>query len=116
MVMNSFSFCLSIKLLLFHSIPNDDLLSSELWLSVSSFEQFNMSCQFFQPAEKSADKLMRLFLPLICCFSLAVFKIFLLILKFCNFVYTLSQCVSLCSSYLELSGLPGSKCLFPFSD
>ena len=48
-------------------------------------------------------------------FSLVAFKVLSLSLTF-HFNYNVSWCVSLNSTYLELSGLLGAGCLFPSSD
>ena len=86
-MLNSLSFCLSVKLLISPSILNESLAG---WS--------NLGCQFFPfitlnisyhsllacrvSAERSADNLMGIPLYDICCFSLAAFNIFSLYLIF----------------------------------
>ena len=84
MVLNSFSFCLSVKVLISLSNVNETLAV-----------QSNLGCRFFPfstlkmyghsllacrvSAERLAIKLMGIPLYVICCFSLAPFNIFLCI-------------------------------------
>ena len=119
MVLNSFHFCLSGKLLI-------SLLNLKKGLAGQSI----LSCRFFPfitlnipypsllacrvSVENSADSLMGVSLAVICCFSVVAFNI----LSVFNFLSVWLLCVSVCSflglSCLGLSVLPGLGWLFPF--
>ena len=90
-VLNSLSFCLSVKLLISPSNLNEILArQSNLGCRFFPFISLNMSCHSLLAcrvsAEKSADILMGVPLYVICCFSLIVFNIFSLSLIFVNLI------------------------------
>ena len=91
MVLNSLSFCLSVKLLISPSYLNELLAGySNLGSGLFSFITLNMSCHSL-PAwrvsiERSAVILMGIPLCVICCFSLAAFNIYSLCLIFVNLI------------------------------
>ena len=83
MVLNSLSFCLSVKVLLSPSNLNEILAGqSNLGCKFFLFITLNMSCPSLVAcrvsAERSAVNLMGIPLYLICCFSLTAFNIFCL--------------------------------------
>ena len=80
MVLNSLSFCLSVKLLISPSYLNELLASySNLGCRFFSFITLSMSCHSLLDwrvsVERSAVILMGITLCVICCFSLAAFNI-----------------------------------------
>ena len=80
MVLNSLSFCLSVKLLISPSYLNEILAGySNLGCRLFSFITLSMSCHSFLAwrvsIERSAVILMGIPLCVICCFSLAAFNI-----------------------------------------
>ena len=80
MVLNSFSFCLSIKLLISPSNLNDSLVGqSILSCRFFPFSTLSISCHSLLAckvsAEKSGDSLMEILLYVTSCSSLAAFKI-----------------------------------------
>ena len=115
MVLNSLSFCLSLKLLTSPSYLNEFLAGySNLSCRFSPFSTLNISCQSFLACrvspERSVVKCMGFPLYVTCCFSLAAFNI----LSFCLvFVSLISMCPG-----MFLSGfiLYGSLCLLDLID
>ena len=90
MVLNSLSFCLSVKLLIPPSYLNEILARySNLGCRFFSFITLSMSCHSFWPEvsiERSAVILMGIPLCVICCFTLAAFNICSLCLIFLNLI------------------------------
>ena len=91
MVLNSLSFCLSVKLLISPSYLNEILAEySNLGCSLFSFITLSMSCHSLLALrvsiERSAVILMGTSLCVICCFSLAAFNIYSLCLIFVNLI------------------------------
>ena len=91
MVLNSLSFCLSVKLLISTSYLNEILAGfSNLGCRLFSFITLSISCQSLLAwrvsIEKSAVILMGIPLCVICCFSLAAFNICSLCLIFVNLI------------------------------
>ena len=89
MVLNSLSFCLSVKLLISPSYLNEILAGySNLGCRLFSFITLSMSCHSLLvwrvSIERSAVILMGIPLCVICCFSLAAFNICSLCLIFVN--------------------------------
>ena len=115
-VLNSFSFCLSVKLLISPSNLNESLSRySILGYRFFSFITFNILCHFLLAfrvsAEKSAYTLMGVPLYVTSCFSLDVF-IILFIFNFCH-LFVICLGVDLFGFIcLELSVFPGPGCLF----
>ena len=115
MVLNSLSFCLSVKLLISPSNLNEILAEySNLGCRFFSFSTLNICCHSLLAcrvsAEKSADNLMGIPLYVICCFSLAAFNIFSLNLIFVSLI----NMFLLGLSCVGLSAVPGLGWLFPF--
>ena len=96
-VLNSFSFCLSVKVLNYPS-KLDEILAgqSNLGCKFFPFITLNMSCHSLLAcrisAERSAVKLMGIPLYVICCFSLVAFNNFSLSLIF---VYLVTMCLGM---------------------
>ena len=91
MVLNSLSFCLSVKLLISPSCLNEILAGySNLGCRLFSFITLSMSCHSLLAwtvfIERSAVILMGIPLCVICCFSLAAFNIYSLCLIFVNLI------------------------------
>ena len=91
MVLNSLSFCFSVKLLISPSYLNEILAGySNLGCKLFSFITLSMSCHSLLASrvsiERSAVILMGIPLCVICYFSLAVFNIFSLCLMFVNLI------------------------------
>ena len=91
MVLNSLSFCLSVKLLISPSYLNEILAGySNLDCSLFSFIPFSMSSHSLLAwrvcIERSGVILMGIPLCVICCFSLAAFNICSLCLTFVNLI------------------------------
>ena len=91
MVLNSLSFCLSVKLLISPSYLNEILAGySNVGCRLFSFITLSMSCHSLLAwrvsIERSAVILMRNPLCVICCFSLAAFNICSLCLIFVNLI------------------------------
>ena len=91
MVLNSLSFCLSVKLLISPSYLNEILSGySNLSYRLFSFITLSMSCHSLLAwrvsIERSAVILMGIPLWVICCFSLATFHICSLCLIFANLI------------------------------
>ena len=91
MVLNSLSFCLSVKLLNSPSYLNDILDGyGNLGGRLFSFITLNMSCHYLLASrvsiERSAVILMGILLCVICCFSLVDFNICSLCLIFVNLI------------------------------
>ena len=90
-VLNSLSFCLSVKLFISPSCLNEILAGySNLGCRLFSFITLSMSCHSLLAwrvsIERSAVTLMGILLCVICCFSLAAFKICSLCLIFVNLI------------------------------
>lgn len=83
------------------------------WLAVFSFSILNILCHSLltckMSAKKSAYRPMGFPLYITSCFSLAVFKILSL-----SLTIMISLCVGLFELSLELSGIPGPRCLVSF--
>ena len=112
MVLNSLSFCLSVKVLISPSNVNVILAgSSNLGCSFSPFITLSMSCHCLLAcrvsAERSAVNLMGIPLYVICCFSLAAFNIFSLYLIFDSLSNTCLGVFLLGFICMGLSVLPG---------
>ena len=91
MVLNSLSFCLSVKLLNSPSYLNEILAGySNLGYRLFSFITLSMSCHSLLAWRVSIDRsaviLMGIPLCVICCFSLAAFNICSLCLIFVNLI------------------------------
>ena len=91
MVLNSLSFCLSVKLLISPSYLNEILSGySNLGCRLFSFITLSMYCHSLLACrvstERSAVILMGIALCVICCFSLAAFNICSLCLIFVNLI------------------------------
>ena len=91
MVLNSLSFCLSVKLLISLSYLNEILAGySNLGCRFFSFITLSMSCQSLLgwrvSIERSDVIFMGIPLCVTCCFSLAAFNIFSLCLIFINLI------------------------------
>ena len=91
MVLNSLSFCLSVKLLISPSYLNETLAGySNLGCRLFSFITLSMSCHSLLAwrvsIERSTVILMGIPLCVICCFSLAAFNICSLCLIFVNLI------------------------------
>ena len=91
MVLNSLSFCLSVKFLISPSYLNEILAGySYLGCRLFSFITLSMSCHSLLAcrvsSERSAVILMGIPLCVICCFSLAAFNICSLCLIFVNLI------------------------------
>ena len=91
MVLNSLSFCLSVKLLISPAYLNEILAGySNLGCRLFSFITLSMSCHSLLAwrvsIERSAVILMGILLCVICCFSLAAFNICSLCLIFVNLI------------------------------
>ena len=87
MVLNSLSFCLSVKVLISPSNLNEIFAGlSNLGCRFFPFITLNTSCHTLLACtvsvERSAVNIMRIPLYIICCFSLAAFNIFSLYLLF----------------------------------
>ena len=98
-MLNSFSFCLSVKLSISSSNVNNSLAGqSILSCRFFLFITLNISCHSLlacrASAEKSADSLMGVPLYVICYFSIAAFNILSLFLIFVSLI-TLCLCVFL---------------------
>ena len=92
MVLNSLSFCLSVKLLIPPLYLNEILVGySNLACRLFSFITLSMSCHSLLvwrvSIERSPVILMGIPLCVICCFSLAAFNICSLYLIFVNLIY-----------------------------
>ena len=92
MVLNSLSFCLSVKLLIYPSYLNEILAGySNLGCRLFSLITLSMSCHSFLAwkvyIDRSAVILMGIPLCVICCFSLAAFNICSLCLIFVNLIH-----------------------------
>ena len=90
-MLNSFSFCLSVKLLISSSYLNEILAGySNLGCRFFSFITLSMSCHSLLAwrvsIERSAVIFMGIPLCVICCFSLAAFNICSLCLIFVNLI------------------------------
>ena len=90
-MLNYFSFCLSVKLLISSSYLNQSLAGySNLGCMFFSFITLSMSCHSLLAwrvsIERSAVSLMGIPLWVICCFSLAAFNICSLCLIFVNLI------------------------------
>ena len=90
-VLNSLSFCLSVKLLISPSYLNEILAGySNLGCRLFFFITLSMSCHSLLAwrvsIERSAVILMGIPLCVICCFSLAAFNIYSLCLIFVNLI------------------------------
>ena len=99
-VLNSFSFCLSKKLLISLSNLSESLAGySILGSRFFSFVTLNISCHslldFRVSALRSAVTLMGVPLYVICCFSLVAFNILFFVFSFCQFDLYGSFCVCL---------------------
>ena len=109
-VLNSLSFCLSVKLLISPSYLNEILAGySNLSCRLFSFITLSMSCHSFLAGRVSIERspviIMGIPLCVICCFSLAAFNICSLCLIFVNL---LNMCLGVfCLSCLGLSGFLG---------
>ena len=95
-VLNSFSFCLSVKVLISPLILNESLAGqSSLDCRFFPFITFNISCQsllaFIASAEISADNFMDVPLYAICCFFFDDFSVFSLYLIFVSLI---NMCLS----------------------
>ena len=91
MVLNSLSFCLSVKLLISPSYLNEIFAGfSNLGYRFFSFITFKYALPFPSGLksfyERSAVILMGIPLSVMCCFPLAVFNIFSLYLMFANLI------------------------------
>ena len=91
MVLNSLSFCLSVKLLISPSYLNEILAGySNIGCRFLSFITLSMFCHSLlaqrASIERSAVILMGIPLSVICCFSLAAFNICSLCLIFVNLI------------------------------
>ena len=91
MVLNSFSFCLSVKVLIPLSNLDESLAGQNiLGCRFFPFITLNIPCYSLLAcrvsAEKSADNLMGIPLYVICCFSLVAFNIFFVSLIFVNLI------------------------------
>ena len=91
MVLNSLSFCFSVKLLISPSYLNENFAGySNLGYSLFSFITLGMSCHSLLACivsiERSAAILTGIPLCVICCFSLAAFNICSLCLIFVNLI------------------------------
>ena len=115
MVLNSLSFCLSVKLLISPSYLNEILAGySNMGCSLFSFITLSMSCHSLLawrvPIEKSAFILMGISLCVICCFSLAAFNICSLCFILLIWLVCVLGCFSLALScwdsrdFLDLGG------------
>ena len=117
-VLNSLSFCLSLKVLISPSNLNEILAGqSNLGCRFFSFITLNMPCHSLLAcrvsAERSAVNLMGIPLYVICWFSLAGFNIFSLYLIFDSLI-NMSWRVSPWIYPVWDSVFPGLYCLFPF--
>ena len=85
-MLNSFSFCLSVKLLISLSNLNERALLSILGYRFLSFIDLNILCNSLLAcrvsAEKSVDNLVGNPLYIICCFSLFAFMVFFFVFNF----------------------------------
>ena len=118
MVLNSLSFCLSVKLLISLSYLNEILAGySNLGCRLFSFIILSMSCHFLLAwrvsIERSAVILMGIPLCVICCFSLAAFNVCSLCLNFNNLINMCLRVFPLGLSCLGLSGFLGLGGVFP---
>ena len=118
MVLNSLSFCLSVKLFISPAYLNELLAGySNLGCRFLSFITLSMSCHSFLArrvsVERSAVILMGIPLCAISCFPLAAFSIFSLCLVFNNLINMCLRVFPLGLSCLGLSGFLGLGCLFP---
>ena len=117
-VLNSLSFCLSVKRLISPSYWNEILAGySNLGCRLFSFITLSLSCHSL-PAwrvsiERSAVILMGIPLCVICCFSLAVFNIVLCVWPLLIWLICVLGCFALGLSCLGLSGFLGLRWLFP---
>ena len=112
MVLNSLSFCLSVKVLISPSNLNEILAGqSNLGCRFFSFITLNMSCRSLLvcrvSAESSAVKLMGIPLCVIWCFSLAAFNIFSLYLIFDSLI---NMCLGVFLLGFILYGTLCTKC------
>ena len=99
MVVNSLSFCLSVKLLISPSYLNEILAGySNLGCRLFSFITLSMFCHSFLACrvsiERSAVILMGIPLCVTCCFSLAAFNI-------CSSCLTFVNLINMCLGYAE---------------
>ena len=119
MVLNSLTFCLSVKLLISPSNLNEILAGeSNLGCRFFPFITLSISCHSLLAcrvsAEKSVVNLMGVPLYVICHFSLAAFNNFSLSLIFATLITMCLGVFSLGLSCMGLSALPGLGWLFPF--
>ena len=117
MVLNSLSFCLSVKVLLSLSNLNEILARwSNLGYRFFPFITLNMSCYSLLPcrfsAERSAVNLMGIPLYVICCFYVAAFNIFSLYLIFDSLI---DMCLVMFLLGFILYGLNALSTLFSTS-
>ena len=108
-MLNSLSFCLSVKLVICPSYLNKILAGySNMGCRFFSFITLNISCQSILacrvPVEKSADSLMGVPFYVICCFSLVAFNILSLSLIFVSLI---TVCLGV---FLLGFILPGTLC------
>ena len=106
MVLNSLSFCLSVKLLISPSYVNEILSGySNLGCRFSSFITLSMSCHSLlawrDSIQRSAVILMGILLCVTCCFSLAAFNICSLCLIFVNLI---NMCLGVFHLWIILFG------------
>ena len=100
MVLNSLSFCLSLKLLISVWNLNEILAGySNLGCRFFSFITLSISCHFLLACkvsvERSAVILMRILLYVICCFSLDAFNI-------CSFCLIFVSLINICLGVFHL--------------
>ena len=118
MVLNSLSFCLSVKLLISPSYLNEILAGySNLGCRLFSVIILSMSCHSLLAwrvsIERSTVILMGIPWCVICCFSLAAFNICSLCLIFVNLINMFLGVFHLGFILLGLSGFLGLGWLFP---
>ena len=115
-MLNSFSFCLSVEILISPSNMNKNLDGwSILACRFFPFITLNISCHFLLAcrvsAEKSADSFMGVPLYVICCFSLIAFNIlslsliFVILITMClgMFLFGLILYWTLCASWTRVT-------------
>ena len=108
MVLNSLSFCLSLKILISPSNLNEILAGqSNLGFRFFPFITLTMSCHSLLAcrvsAERSAVNLMGITLYVICCFTLVAFffnVFFLFIYLFYLFIFGCTGSLLLCTGFL----------------
>ena len=111
-LLNSLSFCLSVKVLISPSNLNESLAGqSNLGWRFFPFIRLSISCHSLLACrvsvEKSADNLIGVPLYVICFFSLAAFKIFSLSLILVSLINICFRYSSLSLFYMVLVALPG---------